>query len=150
MIQFLRQCPDTVSLELYRDASRSQTPLSPEQVRRCKLFFFFAVFALACACVLAFVRFRSIDKVFKTSLCFCLSEVFSVPLRHACLQIPLPGAKHTHQSKLLKMSTCIFDIVDMIECTWFAPHIFENEQHSSIFDIGDRLHLVCRSTEDQS
>jgi len=31
VIQFLRQCPDTVSLELYRDASRSQTPLSPEQ-----------------------------------------------------------------------------------------------------------------------
>ena len=32
VVQFLRQCPDTVSLELYRDASRSQTPLSPEQV----------------------------------------------------------------------------------------------------------------------
>jgi len=31
VVQFLRQCPDTVSLELYRDASRSQTPLSPEQ-----------------------------------------------------------------------------------------------------------------------
>jgi len=31
VIQFLRQCPETVSLELYRDASRSQTPLSPEQ-----------------------------------------------------------------------------------------------------------------------
>lgn len=31
VIQFLRQCPDTVSLELYRDASRSQTPLSPDQ-----------------------------------------------------------------------------------------------------------------------
>jgi len=31
VIQFLRQCPETVSLELYRDASRSQTPLSPDQ-----------------------------------------------------------------------------------------------------------------------
>jgi len=31
VVQFLRQCPDTVSLDLYRDASRSQTPLSPEQ-----------------------------------------------------------------------------------------------------------------------
>merc|ERR1719464_116575 len=31
LISFLRQAPDTVSLELYRDASRSQTPLSPEQ-----------------------------------------------------------------------------------------------------------------------
>lgn len=31
VIQFLRKCPDTVTLELYRDASRSQTPLSPDQ-----------------------------------------------------------------------------------------------------------------------
>lgn len=30
LIQYLRQCPETVSLKLYRDASRSQTPLSPE------------------------------------------------------------------------------------------------------------------------
>ena len=112
--------------------------------------FSFLLFLPARVCVLAFVRFRSNDKVSKTSLCFCLSEVFSVPLRHPCLQIPLPGAEHTHQSTSLKMSTSIFDIVDVIECTWFAPHIFEIEQQSSIFDIGDQLHLVCRSTEDQS
>ena len=113
--------------------------------------FYFLLFLRARACWHLFdSEFRSIDEVSKTSLCFCLSEVFSVPLRHACLQIPLPGAKHTHQSTSLKMSCSIFDIVDVIECTWFAPHIFENEQYSSIFDIGDQLHLVCRSTEDQS
>jgi len=30
LIMFLRQCPETVTLGLYRDASRSQTPLDPE------------------------------------------------------------------------------------------------------------------------
>ena len=30
LITFLRQCPDTNYLTLYRDASRSQTPLTPD------------------------------------------------------------------------------------------------------------------------
>merc|ERR1719431_559847 len=30
LITFLRQCPETNTLTLYRDASRSQTPLTPE------------------------------------------------------------------------------------------------------------------------
>ena len=30
LISFLRQCPDTNTLTLYRDASRSQTPLTPD------------------------------------------------------------------------------------------------------------------------
>lgn len=30
LIQHLRQCPENVALKLYRDASRSQTPLSPD------------------------------------------------------------------------------------------------------------------------
>ena len=34
LIAFLRQCPEQVKLTLYRDASRSQTPVSPEPLRR--------------------------------------------------------------------------------------------------------------------
>ena len=30
LIQFLRKCPATVALRLYRDTSRSQTPLTPD------------------------------------------------------------------------------------------------------------------------
>ena len=30
LIQFLRKCPTTVTLRLYRDTSRSQTPLTPD------------------------------------------------------------------------------------------------------------------------
>lgn len=33
LITFLRQCPEVNSLTLYRDASRSQTPLSPDNVQ---------------------------------------------------------------------------------------------------------------------
>ena len=50
VVQFLRQCPDTVSLELYRDASRSQTPLSPEQVGLAWSFSEFAKENFLCGC----------------------------------------------------------------------------------------------------
>jgi len=33
LITFLRQCPETNSLTLYRDASRSQTPLTPDNLK---------------------------------------------------------------------------------------------------------------------
>ena len=33
MITFLRQCPEVNSLTLYRDASRSQTPLTPDNLQ---------------------------------------------------------------------------------------------------------------------
>lgn len=32
LIAFLRQCPETVEFDLYREASRSQTPISPDDV----------------------------------------------------------------------------------------------------------------------
>ena len=74
VVQFLRQCPDTVSLELYRDASRSQTPLSPEQVGLAWSFSEFAKENFLCECTAFWYKKTPI---FNTGIAWLKSLIYS-------------------------------------------------------------------------